>query len=36
VGWFFSPLVFMLATAGVITILYEREFRSDVLQVLRS
>ncbi len=35
-AWFFSPLVFMLATAGVITILYQREFRSDVLEVLRS
>ena len=36
VAWFFSPLAFMLATAGVITILYQREFRSDVLAVLRS
>jgi len=36
IAWFFSPLAFMLATAGVITILYQREFRSDVLQVLRS
>jgi uncharacterized membrane protein len=36
VAWFFSPLVFMLATAGVVTILYQREFRSDVLEVLRS
>lgn len=35
-AWFFSPVVFMLATAGVITILYQREFRSDVLEVLRS
>ncbi len=36
IGWFFSPLVFMLATAGVITILYQREFQSDVLEVLNS
>jgi uncharacterized membrane protein len=34
VGWFFSPLFFALATAGVIWILYQREFRSDVLGVL--
>lgn len=36
VGWFFSPLIFVLATAGVIYILYQREFRSDVLDVLNS
>ncbi len=36
IGWFFSPLVFMLATVGVITILYQREFRSEVLAVLTS
>ena len=36
IGWFFSPLAFMLATAGVIYILYEREFRSDVLDVLNA
>ena len=36
IGWFFSPLVFMLATGGVITILYLREFHSDVLDVLNS
>jgi uncharacterized membrane protein len=35
VGWFFSPLVFALASAGVVTILYQREFRSEVLSVLR-
>ncbi len=34
IGWFFSPLVFAIATAGVIYILYQREFRSDVLEVL--
>ena len=36
IGWFISPLVFMLATAGVIYILYQREFQSDVLAVLNS
>jgi uncharacterized membrane protein len=36
VGWFFSPLFFALATAGVIWILYQREFRSEVLAILTS
>lgn len=36
IGWFFSPLVFALATAGVIYILYQREFHSDVLEVLNA
>lgn len=36
VAWFFSPLMFALATACVITILYRREFRSDVLDVLNA
>ena len=36
IGWFFSPVAFMCATAGVIYILYQREFRSDVLAVLNS
>ena len=36
IGWFFSPVVFMLATLGVVYILYEREFRSEVLDVLTS
>ena len=36
IGWFFSPLVFMVATAGVVYILYRREFNSDVLGVLMS
>ena len=36
IGWFFSPWIFMAATAGVITILYQREFRSDVLDILES
>lgn len=35
IGWFFSPLVFAIATAGVVYILYQREFRSDVLAVLK-
>jgi uncharacterized membrane protein len=34
VGWFFSPVMFMLSTAGVIYILFQREFHSDVLGVL--
>ena len=34
-AWFFSPLALLLATALVVLILYSREFRSDVLQVLR-
>jgi uncharacterized membrane protein len=36
IGWFFSPVIFMIATMGVVTILYQREFRSDVLRVLTS
>jgi uncharacterized membrane protein len=36
IGWFFSPLVFMAATVGVIVILYRREFGSEVLAVLNS
>jgi uncharacterized membrane protein len=36
VGWFFSPLIFMMATAGVIWILYQREFHSEVLGALNS
>lgn len=35
-GWFFSPVIFMLGTAGVVYILYQREFRSEVLAVLNS
>lgn len=35
-GWFFSPVVFMLGTVGVIWILYQREFRSDVLAILNA
>ena len=36
IGWFFSPLVFVLGTAGVVYVLYQREFRSEVLNVLTS
>lgn len=36
IGWFFSPLIFVFATAGVIYILYQREFQSDVLEILNS
>jgi uncharacterized membrane protein len=36
IGWFFSPLIFMAATAGVVYILYQREFNSEVLGVLMS
>jgi uncharacterized membrane protein len=34
-AWFFSPWTFMAATLGVIWILYQREFRSEVLDALR-
>lgn len=34
-AWFLSPLALVLATALVVLILYGREFRSEVLQVLR-
>jgi uncharacterized membrane protein len=34
-AWFFSSLAFALATAAVVLILFEREFRSEVLHVLR-
>lgn len=36
VGWFFSPLIFVLATAAVIYILYQREFQSEVLDALNA
>jgi uncharacterized membrane protein len=36
IGWFFSPIVFVAATVGVVYILYQREFRSEVLSVLLS
>ena len=33
-GWFFSPMAFVLTTVLIVAILYNREFRSDVLEVL--
>ena len=36
IGWLFSALAVMVATAGVIVILYRREFRSEVLVALNS
>ncbi len=36
IGWFFSALAFIVATIGVIFILYRREFGSEVLSVLNS
>jgi uncharacterized membrane protein len=33
--WFFSPPAFAIGTAGIIYLLYQREFRSEVLDVLR-
>jgi len=36
IGWFFSPIVFLIATLGVVYILYQREFKSEVLDVLSS
>jgi uncharacterized membrane protein len=34
VSWFVSPWALLAATAGVLWVLYQREFRSEVLQVL--
>ena len=36
IGWFLSPFVFMAASVGVVYILYQREFLSEVLDVLTS
>jgi len=36
IGWFFSAWVFVIASLGVIYVLYWREFRSDLLDVLNS
>ena len=33
-SWFVSPVLFAVATGGVIYVLYQREFHSDVLAVL--
>lgn len=35
IGWFVSPVAFALGTLAVLFVLYRREFRSDVLTVLR-
>jgi uncharacterized membrane protein len=34
-GWFFSPLIFVLSTMLVAAVLYSREFRSEVLHLLQ-
>ena len=36
VSWFVSPWAMLAATASVIWVLYQREFRSDVLLALES
>src|SRR5438105_452637 len=36
IGWFFSPLVFVIGTLAVVYILYQREFGSEVLAALNS
>lgn len=33
-AWFVSPWLFMLMSAGVVVVLYRREFHSDVLSVM--
>lgn len=33
-AWFINPWFFMLVTAGVVLVLYRREFHSDVLEVM--
>jgi uncharacterized membrane protein len=33
-AWFVSPWLFMLMSAGVVLVLYRREFHSDVLDVM--
>ncbi len=35
-GWFVSPVAFAMGTLAVLLVLYRREFRSDVLAVLRA
>jgi uncharacterized membrane protein len=35
-AWFFSTTAFVVATAVVLLILYNREFRSEVLKVLKA
>jgi len=34
-GWFFSPWMFIFSTLLVAGILYSREFRSEVLELLQ-
>ena len=34
-GWLFSPWAFVLASAGVVWVLYMREFRSEALALMR-
>jgi uncharacterized membrane protein len=34
-AWLFSPFALMLCSAGVVWILYQREFHSDALALLR-
>ena len=34
--WFVSPLAFAFGSAAVAYLLYRREFRSEILDVLRS
>jgi uncharacterized membrane protein len=36
VAWFFSPLMFVIGTAGVIYVLFQREFKSEMLAALNS
>jgi uncharacterized membrane protein len=36
IGWFISPVAFAIGTLMVLWVLYRREFRSDVLAVLRA
>ena len=35
IAWFFSPLAMVVATGVVVSVLYSREFRSEVLHILR-
>jgi uncharacterized membrane protein len=35
-AWLFSPLALMAASAGVVWVLYQREFHSDALALMRS
>ena len=36
IGWFISPVAFAIGTLAVLWVLYRREFRSDVLAILRA